>query len=242
MISGRLKSNGYKWVIDYDDVVHSGSNIYLVDENFERVNFYKVRKDDLDFWIERKLTEHAIYCVACTDEGNIGHYELIPKAQKMRVCIAPLYRKTNGNYEKLSDKYTGKAYVPSSFESVRKEYETCKQEVKDDWKRIFEYVFNANSKDGLTACINVVDTDYNMEFDSKDANIAKKYIPEGYTEICSKKVGSIKETIFIKDQDFNHTAILIQVPEGFKELVYGKGRENIQKIANKLNICYIEVG
>lgn len=241
MTNSRSKSNSYKWVIDYDDLAHSGSNIYLVDENFERVNFYKVRKEDLDFWIERKLTEHGIFCTACTDERNIGQYELIPKVQKMNLCVAPLYRKSNGNYEKVSDRHTDKAYVPNGFESVRKEYETCKQEVKDDWKRIFEYAFNANSKDGLTACINIVDTDCNMEFNSKDTNIARKYIPEGYTEICSKKVGYIKETIFIKDQDFNHEAILIRVPDGFKELVYGKGCENLRKIATKLNFCYAEV-
>lgn len=125
----------YKWVVNNSEKSKAEAPI-LVDEQFKDIIKIKVNCSEISEKLKEKLKEHGVDVLAQTqkDEKRIIYFELVPTALEQIFLGAPLYSKRNGEYYLLSDFFSGKAYVPRDFETIKEEYEKCKQELQNNSK------------------------------------------------------------------------------------------------------------
>lgn len=123
----------YKWVVNNSEKSKAEAPI-LVDEQFEDITKMKINCSEISERLKEKLKEHRVEVLARTqkDGKTIIYFELVPTAVEQIFFGAPLYSKRNGEYYLLSTFFSGKAYVPRDFETIKEEYEKCKKEMENE--------------------------------------------------------------------------------------------------------------
>lgn len=121
----------YKWVVN-NCVRNKAESPILVDEEFNDITKMEIKYSEITEQLKRKLKEHGIQISIRTDQAKTQYCELIPTALEQIFYSAPLYAKFQDEYRLISTFFSGKAYAPRDFETIKEEYEKCKRELQNN--------------------------------------------------------------------------------------------------------------
>ena len=150
------------------------------------------------------------------------------------------FKLNTGKFELLEESYTDTAIDPTQYEWIKATYRRCVKEVATEQAKIFEEQFMKKSLDGGNSAV----IDISSDIFEEPSSFYSLYVPKSYIKACERNVSYrhiTHEVVFIKKTDAKGKVVTIKVPNLYKELVIGKGGENIKKIAKIINAKRINV-
>lgn len=230
----------YKWLVhtNNSNIPANKINNYLitvVDENFKSARAFE-QVYDMDGFIDMNLFKYGLKSQwdRQSRRATIQLAEYLEPDKTEVEITAPIY---NLRHKLIMDSYTATINQYTLPDGILLLYEKCKEAVSMEMAEKFQELYDRNSFDeGLSSSF-ILSEKPDLQHRSV---FFEKYVPDGFIRVSEHRLGK-KHVLFMKKADYQGQKLTISVLPYFVGPTIGLGAENIKKIAEQLNACYIEV-